>query len=181
MISGRINIASLNRNHRIIINNTEEIKADLKQLKQAQSLKIGGDAKNSNINVGNNNSINNITIYLNPLSEILNMINDDMKGYKHTGDINFVKRSFKKWQEATGFLDLISEDKLKKTPLTENIDKMISKISPEYYKDIARYLNKNHFDIKNKEIEYVSFQIKILYRISISIIIEIGKMLLAER
>jgi len=194
MISGRINIASLNRNHRIIINNTEEIKADLKQLKQVQNqANVGRDVKDSCLTVGNGNTVTNVHIHIDellklkriekfskPLSEILNMIYSDIKRYENSDNINYIKRALNKWQKSIRFLHSISKNELKNPPLTENIDKLISKISPEHYDDIMRYLNKHHFDIKDKEVEYVLSQIENLYCISLSIIIGIKTILSME-
>jgi len=72
MIHGRINIAFLNKNQRIIINNTEEIKAELKQLRQFQpqnQMNINGDVSGENTIITGNK---NIVIYFNITSYILN-------------------------------------------------------------------------------------------------------------
>jgi len=194
MISGRINIASLNRNHRIIINNTEEIKADLKQLKQVQNqANVGRDVKDSCLTVGNGNTVTNVHIHIDellklkriekfskPLSEILNMIYSDIKRYENSDNINYIKRALNKWQKSIRFLHSISKNELKNPPLTKKIDKLISKMSPKYYRDITEYLTKTCSSIKNDGIKQALFQIdechnnvNVLYDIAMSIIMEI--------
>ncbi|OQX25234.1 MAG: hypothetical protein BWK80_16765 [Desulfobacteraceae bacterium IS3] len=108
------------------------------------------------------------------------MIYSDIKRYENSDNINYIKRALNKWQKSIRFLHSISKNELKNPPLTENIDKLISKISPEHYDDIMRYLNKHHFDIKDKEVEYVLSQIENLYCISLSIIIGIKTILSME-
>lgn len=172
-----------------------------KILNQICQIKIGGNVNKSIIQSGNKNTINynvyfsidlmkyigdielsklkQIVIDSEPLSEILNMLYEDIKEYKNTDNINYIKRACNKWLSSICFLHSISENELKKPPFTENIDKLISKMSHKYYRDITEYLTKTCSGIKNNGINQALFQIRecvhnnnILYYISISIIIQ---------